>query len=170
MALVPMPRLAKTNYTRRVLHLGSKSKTRKAHRANCPLGFVERKGYVRRFEKEILEKGYTVKRANGRMYRIRPEKSSVHVKPTCVKDLNPPGKTFGPIRKGGLRKHGYIFTDMAETRHEALKKAVGEFGALSVYNKFYTLAKMSLRRAPDAHQVFRHDLHWIQAHYKLKGQ
>ena len=169
--MVEVP-LVKPAYTRRILHghLGSKSRTRRRESAHCPPGYLERRGYVRRFEQDILQKGYTVKRANGQIYRIKPGKASVHVKASCVKDPNPPGKIFGPIRKGGFAKHGYIFTDLAEKRHEALRKAVKEFGAISVYNKLYTLTKISLRKAPDTSKVFRQDLHWIESRYKLKGQ
>ena len=160
------PQVKRLNYTRRAIHLGS---THKTQRKRCPPGYIEKRGYIRKFDRNILEKGYTVKRADGKMYRIHPEKASVHVKPSCVKDKNPPGKGYGFIRMGGFRKHGYIYTEPAEIRHDALKKAIGEFGAQSVHDKLYTLAKMSLRKLPEASKVFKQDSHWVENHYRIKG-
>ena len=165
MAEVPM--LKRLNYTRRALHLGSRTRTQKKR---CPPGYIEKRGYVRKFDKNILDRGYTVKRADGKMYRIHPERASVHVKPSCVKDKNPPGKGFGFIRMGGFKKHGYIYTESAETRHQALKKAIAEFGSQSVYDKLYTLSKMSLRKVPEASKVFKQDVYWIENHYRIKGR
>jgi hypothetical protein len=157
--------LKRVNYTRHALHLGSKHKTQ---RRRCPPGYVEKRGYVRKFDKNILERGYTVKRTDGKMYRIHPEKASVHVKPSCVKDKNPSGRGFGFIRMGEFKKYGYIYTEPAEIRHEALKKAINEFGAISVHDKLYTLTKMSLRKVPEASKIFKQDRHWVENHYRLK--
>ena len=166
------------NYTRRVLakqqaRLKNAGKDNAPH-IKCPPGEIERRGYVRRFDAEILQKGYTVKRRTGKGYRIQPKKANVYVKPVCVKDrglvgkLNP-GEGFGPIRKGELKKHGYVYLENDDKRKAAIKSAIGEFGALGVFRKLDVIAKLSLRTNPDAHAVFKEDRDWLKAHYKLKA-
>ena len=163
-----LPLYAKGNYTRRVLNRArdslSKTKTR---RTQCKAGYIRRKGYVRKFDKGILEKGYTVKRSDGKMYRIKPSKEAVHVKSMCVKDKNPPGKQFGHIRKGEFKKYGYSYTEPVRVRRAALEKAIAEFGAQSVYYKLKNLARLSLREAPDASRAFKEDKQWVESHYRL---
>lgn len=168
---------SRKNYTRRALgrqqrRLASIAKSGSSRR-HCPRGQVLRKGYVRKFDQSILHKGYTVKRMNGKQYRIFPERSTVYVKPTCVKDRGLPGtilpgEGFGPLRKGELKKHGYIYDEGRFERHAALKKAIHEFGALGVYHKLDAVAKLSKRTVPEASRVFRADREWVRSHYKLK--
>jgi Family of unknown function (DUF5771) len=170
---------SRKNYTQRVLakqesRLKSigKSATAKLH---CPPGKIERHGYVRRFGKSILNKGYTVKRTHGKEYRIYPEKSSVYVKPSCVKDRGlpgtvAPGQGFGPLRRGELKKHGYVFKEPEHERHEALNKAVKEFGPLGVFHKLDAIAKLAKRTAPEASKVFKEDLKWLMSKHKIGSQ
>lgn len=169
---------SRKNYTRRMLgrqtarlrEIG-KSGTRKLP---CPPGKVERRGYVRKFAKDIITKGYTVKRATGKMYRVHPKKEGVYVKPSCVKDRGlpgkiAPGKGFGILRKGELKKHGYVFQKSEKERHHALKKAINEFGALGVFRKLDAVSKLSKRAAPDASRIFKADREWIRRHYPLSA-
>ena len=165
------------HFTRRVLSRQTqrlkrinKSKTRKIA---CPKGYIERRGYVRKFGTQVLEKGYTVRRKGGKTYRIFPERSTVYVKPSCIKDQGLPnkilpGEGIGPLRKGELKKHGYIYNEPTQERHLALKKAVIEFGPLGVYHKLDAIAKLSTRTVPEASRVFKEDREWLKAHYKLK--
>jgi hypothetical protein len=169
---------SRKNYTRRITHkfeqrlaAAGHARTRKLH---CPRGKVERKGYVRRFGETVMKKGYTVRRGTGTEYRIKPEKSSIYVKPGCVKDRGDPnvktpgpGKSFGLLRKGELKKHGYIFREPRHVRHIALNKAIKEFGPLGVYHKLDAVAKLSKHSAPMASRVFREDREWLKHHYKL---
>jgi len=140
----------------------------------CPSGYIERRGYVRRFDASILQKGYTVRRSKGKGYRIFPDRASVYVKPSCVKDRGLPGKVapgdgFGPLRKGELKKHGYIYLETRAVREAALRRAVAEFGALGVYRKLDVIAKLSKHTVPEAAKVFKADREWIREHYKLKA-
>jgi hypothetical protein len=121
-----------------------------------------------------MKKGYTVKRAHGKHYHINPKKTSVYVKPTCVKDKgNPrvkapgPGEGIGPLRKGELKKHGYIYVKHREERHSALRKAIKEFGPLGVYRKLDAITKLSKYSVPDASRVFKDDREWVKRHYDL---
>ena len=169
---------SRKNFTRRVLAKQEerlktigKSATR---RLKCPQGKIERRGYVRKFAKDVLQKGYTVHRASGKQYRIYPEKSSVYVKASCVKDRGLPGKLgpgegFGPMHKGELKKYGYVYLEPTHVRHEALNKAVKEFGALGVFHKLDAIAKLSKRTVPEASKVFKDDREWLTSHYKLKA-
>lgn len=187
-------RESRKNYTRRVL--AKQAERLKAigksatYKKGCPPGKIERRGYVRKFGTSILSRGYTVKRVSGKQYRVYPAKSSVYVKPGCVKDRGLPGKLgpprqglggiptrqrlvgpgegFGPMRKGELKKHGYVYSEPDHVRHEALNKAVKEFGALGVFHKLDAITKLSKRTAPRASHVFKDDRAWLLRHYKLK--
>ena len=149
----------------------TRSSTRKLH---CPRGQIPRHGYIRRFGKTIMKRGYTVKRVKGKEYRIYPEKKSVYVKPSCVKDMGDPrvktpspGNRIGPLRKGELKKHGYVYNISVTDRHNALKKAIQEFGTLEVYHKLDAVAKLSKFSVPEASKVFKEDRDWLKSHFKL---
>lgn len=133
-------------------------------RGSCPPGQVLRKAYVRRFKTNVRERGYTVKRGS-QVYRAYPKGSSTVVQATCVKDVGLPGKgpqAIAPLRKGELLKHGYTYRKSDLDRHEALRKAVKEFGALGVYRKLNAVAKLSIRAAPKAAAVFKKDRDWVR--------
>jgi len=168
------------NYTRRVrqvqsarLHAIGKTAIRKS--LKCPPGKIQRRGYVRKFATTVRRKGYTVRKASGQVYRIYPDKEDVYVKPSCVKDPGLPGKGpasgkgFSILRKGELKKYGYVYDESEEKRHTALKQAEKEFGALGVYRKLDAVAKLSKRTVPEAARVFAKDREWIKSKYELKA-
>lgn len=133
-------------------------------RKACPPGKILRKAYVRRFRTNIREKGYTVKRGNI-VYRAYPKSSSTIVQAACVKDKGLPGKgpqSIAPLRKGELLKYGYSYRKSDLLRHEALRQAAKEFGALGVYRKLNAVAKLSVRAAPEASAVFKKDRDWVR--------
>ena len=164
-------RRMRSRQTERLRALG-KTATRKE---KCPPGKIERRGYVRKFASPLLKKGYTVKRGNGKQYRIYPKKTSVYVRPGCVKDRGLPGtlgpgeKGIGPLRKGELKKYGYVYLKPEHVRHEALNKAIKEFGALGVYRKLDAVAKLSKLTAPQASRIFKQDRDWITRHHSIKA-
>ena len=136
----------------------------------CPPGQVARAAYVRRFTSGIKQRGFTVKRKSGRTYRVYPKKTHTVVRSACIKDRGlpgkaEPGKQIGPLRKGELKKYGYVYRFPTAQRHAALQKAVGEFGALGVYRKLNAVAKLSIRTAPAASEVFQADRNWVQSQY-----
>jgi hypothetical protein len=156
--------------TARLRAMGKSGTRRRA----CPPGKVERRGYVRKFGEEILKRGYTVKKASGKAYRIHPEKEAVYVKPSCIKDRGlsgkiRPGEGFGALRKGELKKHGYVYQSSSDSRHSALKKAIKEFGPLGVFRKLDAVTKLSKRTVPEASRVFKADREWIRMEYKLNA-
>ena len=172
-------RETRKNYSRRVLR---RQEERLEHirrpgtsRLRCPPGKAVRHGYVRRFGKTVMRKGYTVKKASGKEYHIKPAQKSVYVKPACVKDKGDPkaktpgpGDRIGPLRRGELKKHGYIYMKHREERHDALKKAIKEFGPLGVFRKLDIVAKLSKHSAPEASRVFKADRDWLRHHYDLR--
>jgi hypothetical protein len=169
---------SRRNYSRRILRrqeerLDSLRKPR-TMKLKCAKGKVIRRGYVRRFGATVMKRGYTVKRASGKEYHIKPAQKSIYVKPSCVKDKgNPdvkapgPGEGIGPLRKGELKKHGYVYLKHREERHSALRKAIKEFGALGVYHKLDAIQKLSKYSVPRASKVFGEDRDWIKRHYRL---
>ena len=79
-----------------------------------------------------------------------------------------PGEGIGPLRKGELKKHGYVFLKHREQRHAALRDAIKEFGPLGVYHKLDAITKLSKHSNPEASRIFREDREWLKRHYELK--
>jgi hypothetical protein len=130
----------------------------------CPPGFILRKAYVRKYTTGVRDRGFTVHRGN-KTYRAYPTSSSTVVKASCIKDRGKVGKgpqAIGPLRKGELRKHGYIYRKSADERHAALRKAVKEFGTLGVYRKLNAVAKLASRTEPQISKVFKADRNWVK--------
>lgn len=136
----------------------------------CPPGQIARKGYIRRFTSGIKATGYTVKRKSGKTYKVYPKKTSTYVKSACIKDLGKkgkaaPGQQIGPLRKGELKKYGYVYRLPSDKRHSALRKAVAAYGPLSVYRKLNAVAKLAVRTAPAASNAFKADRNWVRETY-----
>jgi len=138
-----------------------KSLSRKA----CPPGMIERKGFVRRYSSEVRQKGFSVHR-NGKTYRIFPKERSISINSRCVKNTgklsNGITRSIGPLRKGELAKHGYAFRKSDMARHRALKHAVDDFGPLGVYRKLDAVAKLTVKKLPEASKTYAQDRNWIK--------
>ena len=52
-----------------------------------------------------------------------------------------------------------------EQRHNALKRAVNEYGALNVYRKLDAVAKLTTRTIPQASKLYEKDKNWIKEKY-----
>lgn len=133
----------------------------------CPPGQILRKAYVRKYSKTIRNKGYTVRRGD-QVYRAYPSGEGTVVKAACVKDKGLAGKgpeAITPLRRGELRKYGYIYRNPALERKEALRKAVKAYGALGVYRKLDAVAKLAKRTAPKAAKIFRDDRDWVRKRF-----
>jgi hypothetical protein len=138
-------------------------------RSVCPPGQIERKAYVRKYSTAVRQRGFTVRRA-GKIYRAFPKNNKgTIIKPICVKDTGKPGKgvpnPIGPLRKGELSKYGYSFRIGEDKRHQALRQAVDEFGALGVFRKLVAVANLTEKTAPDASRIFNMDRKWIEEKY-----
>lgn len=135
---------------------------------DCPSGYILRKGYTRKFSKNVKSKGFTVRR-KGTVYTVRPKANEIMVSASCIKDRGLPGKGpngIGKLRKGELIKYGYQYRLSDANRHKALEKAIKQYGALSVYRKLDAVAKLSVRTAPDASKIFSKDRNWIHNYFK----
>ena len=130
----------------------------------CPSGYILRKAYVRKYTTGVRDRGFTVHRGN-KTYRAYPSSDSTIVKASCIKDRGLKGKgpqAIGPLRKGELLKHGYVYRKSSDERHSALRKAVKEFGPLGVYRKLNAVAKLSSRTEPQISKVFKADRNWVK--------
>ena len=139
----------------------------------CPEGYIMRKGYTRKFRPSVKTTGFTVRR-KGTVYTVRPKANTVKVPPACIKNRGLPGKGvregegIGKLRKGELIKYGYQYRLSDSLRQAALKKAIKRYGALSVYRKLDAVAKLSVRTAPDASNIFVKDKNWVRENFELK--
>ena len=138
-------------------------------RKRCPPGMIERRGYIRKYSSNVREKGFTVKRSSGTSYRVHPKANTAVVKAKCVRNTGKPGtgvpKSIGPLRKGELKKYGYSYTESRDNRHTALRRAVEVYGALDVFHKLDAVAKLTVRTAPNASDIFEKDRDWIENKY-----
>jgi hypothetical protein len=141
----------------------------------CPKGYIMRRGYTRRFRPSVKATGFTVRR-KGTVYTVRPKANTIKVPSTCIINRGLAGKGpregegIGKLRKGELIKYGYQYRLSDSLRHAALKKAIKRFGSLSVYRKLDAVAKLSLRTAPDASEIFTKDRDWVRENYELKNK
>ena len=139
---------------------------RSASRKNCPPGQVLRRSYTRHYSTAVRARGFTVKRSNGKSYRVNPSNKNMHVEARCVKDTGGPSsksqKLFGPLKKGELARYGYSFRASESQRHTALRKAVDEYTALGVYRKLDAVAKLTHSRSPKASKAFSADREWVR--------
>ncbi len=144
-------------------------------RLGCPPGQIPRKAYVRRITSIVHRQGYTRKTQSGKVVRVYPKDKSVFVPAACVEDTGKPGKLpegapiIGPLRKGELAKHGYSYKLSEAERHQALMRAVQEFGALGTYRKLNAVAKLTAKTIPSTSSVFAKDRNWIRSAYSVRG-
>lgn len=150
-----------------------------AGQENCPSGYIKRKGYTRRFKKNVVNLGFT-RRKGSKLIVVRPKSNVTIVKASCIRNRGLAGKGplkgegIGKLRKGELIKYGYTYKLPNSMRHAALKRAVSahgktanakKAGATAVYRKLNAVAKLSVRTAPDASKIFARDRNWIHKEY-----
>ena len=69
------------------------------------------------------------------------------------------------LKRGTLTKHGYSMSATADKRHEALSKAVKEFGAVAVYRKLLLLRLWNREQNPKLAEIAESDAMWIGKTY-----
>ena len=113
---------------------------------------------------------------------------TVHVKPTTYmragrrvrrrgytykrRDVGKPGngpKLIVITEKGALRRHGYSVKKDEGARHRALTKAIGEYGALSVYRKLNAQYVFRKNYDPKNAARFKADAEWVRDKFKVDG-
>jgi len=88
------------------------------------------------------------------------------------KDIGKPGKGPKLIKikeRGALTKYGYAIKKSPQARRRALRKAIKEYGALSVYRKLMAQYVFRKNYAPDQAARFRSDAEWVRDNYKVDG-
>ena len=66
------------------------------------------------------------------------------------------------LKKGHLTKHGY-HADLSENkRHEALKKALGEYTSLSLFRKLNAVYVLNKNRDKKRAAIFKADAKWVK--------
>ena len=139
------------------------NKTRKAAPSGVPAyvqcgpGEISRSSYIRH---------YTSKKNNKR--------KAIVVKAACVRDTGKLGKlptpsSIGPLRQGELQRFGYSYKLPDAVRHQSLRNAISELGALNVYRKLDAVAKLTMRTNPQASRAFMTDRDWIRKNFVLKA-
>lgn len=79
-------------------------------------------------------------------------------------------RRIGPLRKGLLTKFGYSTKAPEGTRKNALRKAIGAYGALSTYRKLNAVAKLTRKSNPKASHVYKDDREWLRSQYAEAGK
>jgi hypothetical protein len=116
-------------------------------RKSCPKGSISRRGY--KYMKPSIKK-------------------SVKVKAACIKSKGLRSKGIKPKRviriltKGALSKFGYHLSDSKKKRHDALKKAVKEYGAGSVIKKLNAVRTLTKNTAPKNSERYGRDIRFVQ--------
>ena len=66
------------------------------------------------------------------------------------------------LKKGDLTKYGYHADLSKDTRHEALKKALGEFSPLSLFRKLNAVYVLNKNRDKKRASIFKADAKWVK--------
>ena len=140
--------------------MGNNSNSKR--RKRCPDGYKLRASYTRKISNSVLRQGYRVRRGSNQYYIAKPEKQEIHVPAMCMKDTKRNSHGIGKYRKGDLIKYGYSYRGSDTNRHEALKRAMKAYGALSLYHKLDAVVKISAKH-PDIQQVFQADRNWVKS-------
>ncbi len=127
----------------------------------CKSGEIKRVAYSRN--------SYT--RKNGRHVR------AAHVSSTCIQDQGSKGKWstthkstgIGPLKAGRLSKFGYTSSKPSSVRHEALRKAVKAYSALSVYRMLNAVYVYTKRTSPAVSALYKADRDWVGAKHGFKS-
>ena len=115
---------------------------------------------------EILRKAY-----------VRYSKSGKQklVKGSCITKRGLSNRTtikkIGPLRQGDLKQYGYqqIHILSVKKRHQALAKAVNQYGSLSVWKKLNVLYVFNKHTNPKLSELYNKDKAWIKGTYGLKA-
>ena len=94
-----------------------------------------------------------------------------HVPSACINDVGLPGKGFqgegpgiGTLEEGDLSRFGYehVAKLSAKDRHNALTKAVKEYGYLTVFRKLNAVQVYTRHTSPESARIFLLDRNWVR--------
>ena len=72
------------------------------------------------------------------------------------------------FKKNSLGKFGYTTHKSMIHRHSALKEAIKEYGAHSVWSKLNAVSILNKNRSPKTSDIFKHDKNWVKRNYLSK--
>ena len=74
---------------------------------------------------------------------------------------------MNPLQAGTLKKHGYshIVTLTVSQRRRALRKALAEFGYVTLMRKVNAVAVLNRNTHPRLARLFEADKKWLQTHF-----
>ncbi|MAF36282.1 hypothetical protein CL622_04150 [archaeon] len=102
----------------------------------------------------------------------RVEVKSIWVRPGCIKRRGISQKKglrlggIGPLKKDQLKKHGYGANVGMKKRRNALKMAVRESSALTVFRRLNAIRILLRYVNPKASKTFHKDMKWVRKHYR----
>ena len=150
----------------------SRSRSRsQSPKPECPPGQISRSSYVRHITSRVRREGYLRKTKSGKTVKVRPTGSAIRVKASCIKDrgtrgkLGPGNARIGPLKRGELKRFGYVYKLPEEPRRAALQRAVQSLGPLNVFHKLDAVSKLTSRTSPRASAIFTADKNWIRSVY-----
>jgi hypothetical protein len=114
---------------------------------------------------EEYEKQIQIQTAGGRKTKRRHKKTRKHTRKQKIKtkrrEKRKSRKLF-VLKKGHLTKYGY-HADLSESvRHEALKKALGEYTPLSLFRKLNAVYVLNKNRDKKRAAIFKADANWVK--------
>lgn len=130
-------------------------------------------------QKTIRLMGYkTPKCKKGLIVRIgyikKTKNKKVIIKPSCIKKRGLPnkykGKGIGFLNKGTLGKYGYynVINLSLKQRRLALKKAIKDLSALTVWRKLNAISVYNRNTNPKVSNIFNIDKNWVKNNYSMK--
>lgn len=124
----------------------------KTPKVRCPKGMQQRSPYFRKSHSRVR---------SGKKIHIK----GVYVPASCMNKSKSKVR-LGPLMSGSLSQYGYedIKHLSKEERHSALKKAMKEFGPISVSRKLNVLYILQRNRDPILSNKFKSDRDWVLTH------
>ncbi len=158
----PNGKIRRRSYTRKNTGKQVRSTCVSRDLPNCPPGQIPRSSYVRHLSEAVQQQGYTRKTKKGNTIQVRPRSATSKVKATCIKNSR---TRIGPLKKGQLKKFGYVYKLPEQYRRKALKRAISALGPLNVYHKLDAISKLTVTLSPKASAVFTKDKNWVRSAY-----
>jgi hypothetical protein len=102
----------------------------------------------------------------------------IPVPASCIPDVGAAGKGLrsgkpgiGTLKKGNLVRFGYqqIAAMSVDARHAALRNAVANYGALTVWRKLNAVSVYTRRTSPATSRAAKTDMDWIRSTWGLKA-
>jgi len=120
---------------------------------SCPPGTIRRASYTRKAHR----------RSNGTSVK------GAHVPASCIKDLGKSGKgkRLFTLKKGGLRKYGYILSETQDNRRSALINAMDDGMSIGyLWKRLNAIQILHRNTNPKTAKKIKSDMEWLRFKYK----